>query len=260
MKKIPLKRAILITFLIILLLILFYLFQNQLKNFVYFVFSPFQRAFLKTQKSILFFFETISEIKNLKKENEALKSEIKKLIVEKESLKELEKENQALREALSLGLEKDFKLKMARFLGKDVSGDVFLIDKGSEDGIEEGKVVILPEKVLIGKVMKVYPNFSKVKIFTFKDFSFDVKIGEITALAKGQGNFKAKIELIPKEKEIFPGDKVFTSALGHNFPEGILVGEIEEIKDSDISGFKEASLKSYFKLKNLDYLFVILNF
>ena len=151
---------------------------------------------------------------------------------------------------------------MARFLGKDVSGDIFLIDKGSEDGIEEGKVVILPEKVLIGKVMKVYPNFSKVKVFTFKDFSFDVEIGEekITALAKGQGNFKIKIELIPKEKEIFPGDKVFTSALGYNFPKGILVGEIEDIKDSDISGFKEASLKPYFELKNLDHLFVILNF
>jgi rod shape-determining protein MreC len=110
--------------------------------------------------------------------------------------------------------------------------------------------------------MKVYPNFSKVKVFTFKDFSFDVEIGEekITALAKGLGNFKAKIELIPKEKETSPGDKVFTSALGYNFPEGILVGEIEDIKDSDISGFKEASLKPYFELKNLDYLFVILDF
>jgi rod shape-determining protein MreC len=262
MKEIPLKRAILISFIIILPSLLFYLLQDQLKNFAYFVFSPFQRVLLKTQRSILFFFETILEIKNLKKENEALKSEIKKLIVEKEDLKELEKQNQALREALSLGIEKDFKLKMVRFLGTDVSEDIFLIDKGSEDGIEEGKVVILPEKVLIGKVMKAYQNFSKVKVFTFKDFSFDVEIGEekITALAKGQGNFKAKIELIPKEKEISPGDKVFTSALGHNFPKGILVGEIEKVKDSDISGFRAASLKPCFELKNLDYLFVILNF
>jgi rod shape-determining protein MreC len=184
------------------------------------------------------------------------------LIVEKEGLKELERENRILREALSLGLEKDFKLKMTRFLGKDVSGDIFLIDKGSKDGIEEGKVVILPEKVLVGKVTKVYPNFSKVKVFTFKNFSFDVEIGEekIVALAKGQGNSKAKIELIPREKEISPGEKVFTSVLGGNFPRGILVGEIEEVKDSDISGFKEAKLKPYFELKNLDYLFVILNF
>jgi len=260
MKENLLKKLILICLLSILILIFFYLFRDQIKNFAYFIFSPVQRFFLKIQQNVLIFFEGISELKNLKKENETLKSEIKKLIVEKENLKELEKENQFLREALSLGVEKEFKLKIARFLGKDVSGDIFLIDKGSEDGIEEGKVVILPEKVLIGKVMKVYPNFSKVKVFTFKDFSFDVEIGEITALAKGQGNFKAKIELIPKGKEIAPGDKVFTSALGRNFPKGILVGEIEEIKDSDISGFKEAKLKPSFELKNLDYLFIILNF
>jgi rod shape-determining protein MreC len=123
-------------------------------------------------------------------------------------------------------------------------------------------VVILPEKILVGKIIKVYQNFSKVKAFTFKDFSFDVKIPEreIVALLKGQGDFKAKIELIPKEKEISVGDKVFTCALGGNFPEGILIGEIEEIKNSDISGFKEAKLKPYFNVKNLDYLFVILNF
>jgi len=262
MKKEDLRKIFLAIFFAILFLFLLYQLKDQIKNLTYFIFSPFQRFLLKVQQGILVFLETIYEIKNLKKENEILKAEIKKLTVEKESLRELEKENRALREALSLGLEKEFELKMVRFLGKDVSGDIFLINKGSEDGIEEGKVVILPEKVLVGKVMKVYPNFSKVKVFTFKDFSFDVEIGKekIAALAKGQGNFKAKIELIPKEKEIFPGDKVFTSALGGNFPNGILVGEIDEIKESDISGFKQATLKPYFELKNLDYLFVILNF
>jgi len=262
MKTEVLGKTILAAFFAILFLFLFYQLKDQIKNFSYFIFSPLQRFLLKVQQSILVFLETIYEIKNLKKENEALKAEIKKLIVEKESLRELEKENKALREALSLGLEKEFELKMVKFLGKDVSGDIFLINKGSEDGIEEGKVVILPEKVLIGKVMKVYPNFSKVKVFTFKNFSFDVEIGEkkVIALSKGQGNFKAKIELIPKEKEISPGDKVFTSALGGNFPSGILVGEIGEIKESDVLGFKQATLKPYFELKNLDYLFVILNF
>jgi rod shape-determining protein MreC len=262
MRKAEIKKITLTLFLLLLVLTLFYQLRDFLKNFAYFIFSPFQRFFLKLQKDIFLFFETVSEIKSLKKENENLKSEIKKLIVEKESLKELEKENRTLREALSLGLEKEFKLKMTRFLGKDAAQDVFLIDKGKEEGIEEGKVVILPEKVLVGKIMKVYPNFSKVKVFTFKDFSFDVEIGEekFVALAKGQGNFKAKIELIPKEKEIFPGQMVFTSALGGNFPKGILVGEIKEVKDSDIFGYQEAILEPAFQLKNLNYLFVILNF
>jgi rod shape-determining protein MreC len=253
------KKATLIFFLV-LILILIYQFRDQIKNTAYFIFSPFQRFFLKINQNLSLFFETIFEIKKLKKENEELKKEIEKLIVEKENLKELERENQELRKALGMGLEKEFELKMVKFLGKDLSGDIFLIDKGEKDGLKEGEVVILPEKILIGKIIKVYQNFSKVKVFTFKDFSFDVKIGEITALAKGEGNFKAKIEFIPKEKEIFVGDKVFTSALGRNFPEGILVGEIKDIKDSDISGYKEAKLKPYFEFKNLDYFFVILNF
>jgi rod shape-determining protein MreC len=262
MKKNSLKRAILILFLLVLIGVLLYQLKNQFKNITYFIFSPFQKFLLKINKNFSLFFETISEIKNLKKENEELKKEIQKLVVERENLKELERENQTLREALGIGLEKEFELKMVKFVGKDVGEDVLLIDKGEKDGLKEGEVVILPEKILVGKIIRVYQNFSKVKAFTFKDFSFDVKIPEreITALSKGQGNFKAKVQLIPKEKEISVGDKVFTSALGRNFPEGILVGEIEEVKDSDISGFKEAKLRPYFELEKLDYLFVILNF
>jgi rod shape-determining protein MreC len=262
MRKNSFKKTVLFFISLFLLLILTYQLRDELKNILYLIFSPFQKFFLKINQNILICLETISETKNLKKENEELKKEIQKLVVERENLKELERENQAMREALGIGLKKEFELRMVKFLGKDVGEDVLLIDKGERDGLKEGEVVILPEKILIGKIIKVYQNFSKVKAFTFKDFSFDVKIPEreITALSKGEGNFKAKIQLIPKEKEIFAGDKVFTSALGRNFPEGILVGEIEEVKDSDISGFKEAKLKPYFGLKTLDYLFVILNF
>jgi len=237
-------------------------FKDRIKNSAYFLFSPLQKFFSKIYQKISFFVETIYEIKTLKRENEQLKKEVQKLIVEKENLKAIERENHALRKALEIGLDKEFKLKMTKFLGKDVSGDIFLIDKGKEDGLEEGQVVILPEKILVGKIEKVYQNFSKVKVFTFKNFSFDIKIPEreITALLKGEGNFGAKIEFIPKEKEISIGDKVFTSPLGRNFPEGILVGEIKEIKNSDIVGFKEARIKPYFELSKLDYFFVILNF
>ena len=262
MKRTEIKKIAIVLFLLALAFAFLYQLKDFLKNISYFIFSPLQKIFLKVKKDILLFFETIVEIKNLKKENEALRSEIKKLIFEKENLKNLEKENQTLREALSLGLRKEFKLEMVRFLGKDVDEDVFLIDKGKEDGIEEGQVVILPQKILVGKVMKVYSHFSKIKVFTFKNFSFDVEIGEekVVGLAKGQGNFKVKIELIQKDKEVFPGQLVFTSGLGRNFPKGILVGEIKDVKDSDIFGFKEAILTPAFQLKDIDYFFVILDF
>jgi rod shape-determining protein MreC len=213
-------------------------------------------------KKFTIFFESIFENVELKKENEALNLEIKKLIAENEKLKELKKENETLREALGLGLEKEFEMKLVRFAGKDVSGDIFKIDKGSKEGIEEGMVVITPEKFLIGKIIKVYSNFSAVQVFTDKDFTFDVQISEkgIPGLLKGEGNFKAKIQLIPREKEVLIGDKVLTSTLGGKFPAGIFVGEIEKVEKSDITFYQEARLKPAFDPMKIDYFFVILNF
>lgn len=255
------EKILFLIFLISLVFLVFY-FKNQIKNFVYLAASPIESLTLNLSKKFFSFYTSFLKCTSPKKENEILKSEIERLVAENERLKELKKENENLRKALGLELEKKFELKMARFTGKDVSGDLLRIDKGVRDGITEGLTVITPENILIGKIFKVYQNFSVVQVFTDKDFSFDVKISEkdIPALAKGQGNFKAKIEFLPKEKEIKEGDKVLTSALGGKFPAGIFVGEIEKVEKSDIEFYQKAQLKPAFRLENLDYLFVILNF
>jgi rod shape-determining protein MreC len=260
--KIQLLKKILIYTILFLIIFLIYFFRDGIKNIFYLITSPFQHLTFELSKKFTIFFESIFENVELKKENEALNLEIKSLIAENEKLKELKKENEALREALKISLEKEFEMKLARFAGKDVSGDIFKIDKGLKDGIEEGMVVITPEKFLIGKIIKVYSNFSAVQVFTDKDFTFDAQISEkeISGLIKGEGNFKAKIQLIPREKEIQAGDKVLTSALGGKFPAGIFVGEIEKVEKSDIIFYQEAKIKPAFDLEKIDYLFVILNF
>jgi rod shape-determining protein MreC len=257
-----LKKWILTSLILFLIFSFFYFFKDKTKNFFYLTISPLQSSVFEFSKKITIFFNSLVENFKLKEENEKLNLEIRKLIAENEKLKELERENEALREALKIGLEKEFEMKLARFTGKDISGDIFKINKGSKDGIEEGMVVITPEKLLVGKISKVYSNFSKVQVFTDKDFAFDVQISEkeITGLLKGEGNFKAKIQLIPREKEIQSGDKVLTSALGGKFPAGIFVGEIEKVEKSDISFYQEAEIKPAFDIEKIDYLFVILNF
>lgn len=256
------KRKILISVSGIFLIVLLIFFQNEIKNFFYFIFSPIQKWLWQTGKSISIFFETISEIKNLKRENEELKLRIAHFLAENEKLKELKKENEILREALNLGLKEEFELKLTQIIGKDISQDFILIDKGFKDGLSEGFPVITQQKSLVGKITKAYKNFSKVQLITAKNFSFDVKISEkeIFGLAKGKGNFRISLELIPREKEIIIGDKVLTSTLGGKFPAGILVGEIKNIKRPDISPFQEAEIQPAFNIQKLDFLFVITNF
>lgn len=261
--KLPFKKKIIIYFFFLSFLFFsIYFFHKKTKETIYSLFSPLQKFFFKTSNSIYLFFETISQIKNLKNENEILKAEIKKLIAENENLKTLKKENEELRKALGLSLNEEFNLILANFVAKDIVGDVILIDKGEKNGVKEGQVVILPEKILVGKVIKVFSNFSKVRLFTDKDFTFDVEIPErnLTALCRGLGNFEAQLEFLPKEKEIFSQDQIITSALGGKFPKGILVGRAKEIKKSDVDFYQTATIEPYFEVKNFSIVFVISNF
>jgi len=249
-------------------------FGKEVKNFFYLVSSPIQKWFWGAGDKVSDFFEFISEMKNLKRENEELKLKIQELLTENISLKELKKENEILREALDAGIEKEFEITASQAIGKDVSRDFILINKGSRDGILENFPVITQQKVLVGKVSEVYKNFSHVLLISNPKSVFDAKIlapkltegytlggdSEILGVVKGKGNLKIFLDLIPQEKEIKKGDLVITSALGGVFPEGLLVGEIEEVKKSDIEVWQKAEIKPAFDIKKTEILFVITSF
>ena len=247
------------------LIVVFFLVFNltplgaEVKNFFYLISLPIQKTFWQGGAKVSEFFETISEIKNLKKENEQLKLKIQELTAENVALKELKKENELLREALEIGLEKEFKLILSQVIGKDISQDFILIDKGAKDGISENMPVITQQKVLVGKISQVYRNFSKVQLISDKNSSFDAKISdqEIFGLVKGKGNFNLSFNLVPKENEIKEGDLLVTSALGGVFPAGLIIGKISQVRKSDLEPFQTAQIQPAFNLRDLEKLFII---
>ena len=187
---------------------------------------------------------------------------MQELLTEKVYLKNLEKENEELREALGLGLEKEFKPSLARVIGKDISQDFILINKGFEEGLSKGLSVITPQKILVGKIYEVYRNYSRVMLISNKESSFDGKIAEKEILGQvvGQGNLKVSLDLIPPDKEVSEGDLVETSILGGIFPEGLLIGKVDKIQKSDIQTFDKAEISPFLNLDKLETIFVILGF
>jgi len=263
------KKKIIISLIIICFLVLLNSYQKEVKNFFYSFSSPFQKYFWEKGISASGFFSSIFlEKNNLEKENQELKKHIESLLAEKVQLLELKKENRALRKALDLGLEEDYKLVLAQIIGKDISGDYLIIDQGSEDGVLKDQPVITPERTLVGRVEKVYNNFSEVLLFTGKKSSFEGKIiskegeskKEIFGLIKGQGKGKVVFDLIPKEQNIKKGDLAVSSGESGLFPPGILVGEIENIENPDVQPFQRAEIKPFFKPEKEIYLFVIIDF
>jgi len=256
------KRKIIIIIIGLLLIFSLNFFQKEIKGFFYFISSPIQKTLWRTGDRVSDFFETISEIKSLKRENEELKLKNQELISQIAQSIELEKENEVLKEALGIGLEKEFKLALAEVVSKDISQDSILINKGSKDGITENCPVITQQKTLIGKIDEVYENFSRVILIFNKESSFDVQISEtdISGVVKGKGNLQLFLDFVPQEKEIKEGDFIVTTSLGGIFPKGLLVGQIGKVLRSDIEPFQQAKIRPAFDIKELETVFIITDF
>lgn len=258
-----LKIGIIIFLTITLFIILnYFLIAKEIKNFFYLVSQPFQKVLWKRGDEISDFLGMVFEIKNLKKENEELKLKVLELLSENIEKKQLEKENKALREALEIGLEKEFKLEIAELIGKDISQDFILINKGQRDGVSKDLPVITQQKILVGSISEVYKNFSKVALLSNKESSLDVRVFEkqVEGVVKGKGNFRLSLEFIPKEKEISKGDLIVTTSLTRLYPQGLLVGQIKEVKKQDIEPFQTAEVLPSFQIGEAEILFIIIEF
>lgn len=236
--------------------------SKNLRGFFYTVSEPVQKFLWAKASDNFQFFRVFFEAEEIKKQNLELRKRNQELIAKEVALKKEKEENQFLRTALDLELSEDFNLMMADIMGKDIGRDFIMINKGSDDGVIFGLPVITQEKALIGKVSEVYEYHSKIQLLTAKDHSFDVEVPEreIFGLAKGQGGYDLLLELIPREKEIEAGDKVVSSIMGGNFPEGLLVGRVSSVSSSDVESFQVAEVVPYFDITQHKQLFLITNF
>lgn len=235
------------------------LFVKDLRSFIYSFSAPLQSFLWNTGGDVSKFFASFLRMSALKKENERLLIEnfsLKQKLVEFGALK---KENEQLRQAFNLNIPKNFEVQKADILGKDFTADLILISQGKSSGIEVGMPVITPSKVLVGRIVEVFQNTSRVMLISHPQSAFDAKIQRInaTGLLKGKGRFRATLELIPKEKDLSQGDIVTTSKIGGIFPDNLLVGTVETIQKTDPEPFQKAEIKLSLDLESSDILFII---
>ncbi len=240
------------------------LFQKQFKNFFYFVSEPLQKTFWNSGSNIFNFLESFLSINNLAKENKELNIKNQELLGEITALQQIKTENQALKEAIGIQQEQKFKLILTEVMGIDSYQDFILIDKGSEDGILENMPVINSQKVFLGKIFKVYKNFSKVILISNQNSVLDIKIQKddtiyspIYGILRGGGNFTAVLDTVPLDQEIKNYDILITSSLDGTIPRGLLVGKITEVRKDDLKPFQTAKIELFFNIKQVDKLFII---
>ena len=237
-------------------------FQGGVKSFFYNISSPVQNWFWQAGDRASDVFGVIPAIKSLQEENENLALENQRLMAELVLLREIREENTALRDALRVGLEKEFQMETAKVISKDLGEDSVIIDKGSKDGLSKDMPVINQQGVAVGRIAEVYDNRSRVALISGKNSSFDAEVSETGATGpiKGQGSGGALLELLPKDIDVNRGDLVVSSVLSGIFPPGLLVGSVAEIQKNDADPFQKAEVQLFFAIEKLRQIFIILDF
>lgn len=256
------SKVLIIIIAIILAVFLFNFFQKEIRNFFYSFSAPIQRVFWEAGDSTSDFLSSIFKSGELKSEVDKLKAEKNDLTSQIIGFQELKQENEILRSALDVGLKDEFELSLTQVIGKDISQDFILINKGSKDGLSEDMPVITEGKILVGKISDVYNKFSKVMLLSNKESSFDAK--EINSLAsgvvKGMGYPKLLFDLIPKDQIINNGDLIVTDSISGIFPAGLFIGTVTNISKSDVGSFQQADVEPAFDLSEAKNLFIITEF
>lgn len=237
-------------------------FLAPVKNFFYSMSASFQKQLWAKGIDFSGFVSGIAESQNIKKELEEMRQKNQEISAQNAALLALKKENEILRQALNLGMEKEFQLKLAEIFSKDIMEDSILISIGEKDGVKKGMPVISKEKTLAGRIGEVYANYSEVILITSSRSSFDGQVldEDVLGVVKGKGGSSLVMERIPKEKEVSVRDAIVTTALGNIFPKGLLVGEVEEVKKTDLEPYQSARIKPAFQFNNSESLFIITNF
>ena len=250
----------------ILLIILLNIFQSQAKNAFYYVSYPVSEVSINFGQKISGFFGGLLGAGNIQQENNDLKTKNQDLLSEISSLKSIIKENQDLKIALENTKNSNFNLVISKIVGLDLQNDLFLIDKGLDDGVQDNMPVISNEKVIYGKVLKAYKNFSQVVLISRKNDAFEVKVQRdqdqktIYGVLRGKGNQSVYMDLVNFDAEINEGDLLVSSGLEGSFPKDLLVGHVTSFNKSDLKPFQTAEVKPLLDFQSIEDLFVITNY
>lgn len=234
---------------------------SGLGNFVFKIFSPMEKIFIKTGNKVVGFFELLLSIKDLSKENLELRQKNLELETQLNQFKETDRENQILRDTLQISEKDQIIIDMAFVVGKDIQGiqDWILINKGTKHGVEKNMAVISKEMALVGKIVEVMNNFSKVMLITNKDSIVAAIIeGERSeGLVKKEERGKLFMDFIPRNEKLETGNRIITSGMDNIYPRGILIGKIEEIDFSQNQLFQKIFISPTVDFSKLEEVFIV---
>jgi len=198
----------------------------------------------------------------LRKENERLAAENASLRAQLESsyisynLREFTREDTVYKQRYSYTEARVIKNSWNR------RNNYIMINKGRKQGIRLDQAVISPQGI-VGVVVNTTDNFATVMPVLHSNSRNSVKIERINtngSLVWRGGDFRyATLIDIPTTYELFANDTIVTSGMANDFPEGVMVGFVEQALTERGSGFYTIKVRLATEFTKLDHVYIIDN-
>jgi len=137
-----------------------------------------------------------------------------------------------------------------------------MLSKGKKQKVENHMGVIVGNRI-VGQVVSVSEHFSWVMSLLNKDSRISGKFkknDQLVNIEWNGGSYRiGDVKEIPKHVVIEKGDTIITSGNSDIFPEGLLIGTIDEFTISQDENFNKAQILFSTDFNSLSYVEVIID-
>lgn len=244
---------------------------DPFQNLTLTITAPIENGLRDLADPVADFFRGVFNRGDLVRENERLRQELERLQAKTASTQDAEQRLQELEDALAVKESRpDDVFVVADVIAQDPSGikRALAINRGAEDGLDEGMVVLSKSGSLVGTVSLVYEDFAWLRLVSDPNSAVNVAVlsegGEenpgVRGVAVGDLRSNLSLEMLPPEAQIAEGDLVATSGLGGNYPRALLVGSVKSVEEKPQALTKRAQVEPAADLSALDTVMIITSF
>ena len=236
---------------------------KPVKNLLVNSLAPIQSRLFSLNLGVKSFYNSWLTHRDLLAENQKLQEQLKNSQVDLARLNSLQEENDLVKKELNFVEEKKMRYVAAKIITgvSDTLSQSVVINRGKRDGIDDGLAVVTGEGILIGKVIDVEDDFSKVLLLTdnkSKVASTVQNSDHTVGLVEGQFGLSFSMTNIPQDQQIKEGDLVLTSGLEGKIPKSLLIAKVESVRQVESEIFKTALLKPIIPFGSLSDVLVII--
>lgn len=228
--------------------------------------APFQSVLTGVTNTIGDAFAGVFDGPRLRAQNQMLRREVETALATNVRLRDAAIENHHLSALFHLQTQRpDLKLLPAKVIGncQDMNLDpCIFIDRGSRDGLTDHMTVVDPQGAYVGYVSDLAGTAARVMLLSNPSSSVGVRDvrSRATGVVEGQYAGNPQLSYVQTNQGLQVGDFVETSGQYELFPTGVVVGQIQSIRRSDVGLFQSASIAPVADFSSLERVAVITGF